>query len=261
MAKLTVIIPVFNEEINIGDCIERIRWADEILIVDSFSTDNTLEIVKKYDKTRIIQREYKYSTSQKNWAIPQAGNDWILLVDADERVSQELAEEIKNIIGTESDTAAYRIKRQNYFLGKRMRYSGCQNDSVIRLFRKDLAKYEDKYVHGRLIVEGKIGMLNNPFSHYTVCNLEEYFEKMARYTTWAALEKLKKGKKVNGLIIAVRTILVFLRNYILRLGFLDGIHGFILCSLSAFSEYVRLCKLWELRIQGSLREGNELQKD
>jgi glycosyltransferase involved in cell wall biosynthesis len=250
MAKLSVIIPTYNEEVNIRDCIEGVRWADEILIADSFSTDNTLRIVKEYSNARVVQREYGYSTSQKNWAIPQARNDWILLVDADERVSGQLADEVRSVVrgGFEEESpTAYSIKRHSYFLGRRIRYSGWQNDSVIRLFRKGRARYEDKYVHGKLIVDGKIGALNNHFSHYTIRSLNGYFEKMNRYTAWAAMDKFRKGKKAGITIIAARTFLVFLRNYALKLGFMDGIHGFILCGLSAFAEFMKLCRLWELR--------------
>ncbi|MFC2061893.1 glycosyltransferase family 2 protein [Elusimicrobiota bacterium] len=249
MTKLTVLIPTYNEEKNIRGCIEGIEWADEILVVDAYSTDNTLKIVDEYPHVKIIQREYKYSTNQKNWAIPQSKNDWILIVDADERVSEELAGEIRDICDAEyaeDKPAAYRIMRDSFFLGKRIEYSGWQNDSVIRLFRKGKAEYEDKYVHGSLIVNGEIGELNSHFIHYTNRDLSDYLEKMKKYTTWYALEKYKKGKKAGIISIAFRTAHVFVKNYVLKLGFLDGIHGFILCGLSALSMFIKYSKLWEL---------------
>lgn len=255
-SKLSVIIPTFNEEDNLAACMEGVRWADEILLADAFSTDRTLDIARSFPNVRIIQREYKYSTSQKNWAIPQARHSWILIVDADERISPELAQEIKDIVykgrGSE-DIAAYRIRRNSYFLGKRIRYCGWQNDYVIRLFRKGKAQYEYKFVHGKLIVDGRTGELDNRIEHYTIRTLSGYLTKIEKYTAWAAMEKFKKRKKVNIVIIGVRTCFRFFRDYILRLGFLDGTYGFILCGLSAFAEFMKLSKLWEM-ISNARRE-------
>ncbi|MFW6135028.1 MAG: glycosyltransferase family 2 protein [Elusimicrobiota bacterium] len=255
--KISAIIPVYNEEDNILDCINSVQWADEILVADSFSTDKTLEIVKNIPKTRIIQREYKYSTSQKNWAIPQAKYDWILIVDADERVPKELSKEIKNAVnsnGHQDLIVAFRIRRNNYFLGKKIRYSGWQNDNVIRLFKKENARYEDKYVHGKLIVDGKTGELKNRLEHYTIKTINEYLNKIEKYTTWHAMEKNKKRKKSNIIIILFRSAFKFIRDYIFRFGFLDGTYGFILCGLSAFSEFIKYSKLWNLRKGGYFNE-------
>jgi len=250
MEKITVIIPVFNEEKNIRSCIEGVKWADEILIADSFSTDRTLEIARSYPNVKIIQRQYHYSTSQKNWAIPQAKYEWILIVDSDERVTEKLACEIKSIVRKdfhERDIVAYWIKRVNYFLGKRIRFSGWQNDAVIRLFRNGKAVYEDKFVHGEMMVDGPVGMLKNPLQHYTIKTIDQYFSKVMRYTTWKAQDKLRRGKQVNGAVIVVRTFFSFFRNYVIKLGFLDGIYGLILCGLSAFTEFTKFCKLWEMK--------------
>jgi len=246
---LTVLIPTFNEEKNIRQCIEGIKWADEILIADSFSTDKTLEIAGQYPNVRIIQREYHYSTSQKNWAIPQAKNDWILIVDADERVSPELAEEIKEIVKGEfkEDTpVAYWIRRENFYLGKRIKFCGWQNDKVIRLFRKGKAIYEDKFVHGEMIIDGKVGILKNSLKHYTIENISEHLKKIERYSTWKAMEKNKRGRTSGISVIAGKTFFKFFRDYFLRLGFLDGIYGFILCGISAFSEFITYSKLWKM---------------
>jgi len=254
MGKITVIVPTFNEEQNIRACIEGVKWADEILIADSFSTDRTLEIAKEYPNVRIIRREYRYSTSQKNWAIPQAKHEWILIVDSDERVTEKLAREIKSVVRQdfhEKKPSAYWIKRVNYFLGKRIRFSGWQNDAVIRLFRKGKAVYEDKFVHGEMLVDGLVGMLKNPLHHYTIRTIDQYFSKVMRYTTWKAQDKLRMGKQVNGAVIVVRTFFSFFRNYVIKFGFLDGIHGLILCGLSAFTEFTKFCKLWEMKKRNS----------
>ena len=249
MEKLSVLIPTYNEEKNILDCIESVKWADEILIADSFSNDGTLEIARRYANVKIIQREYKYSASQKNWAIPQTLHKWVLILDADERLSEKLASEIKIVLKKEfavGDACAYKICRDNYFLGKRIRYSGWQNDYVIRLFRREKAKYEDKYVHAKLIVDGKVKTLKHHITHFTYNSLDAYFKKMKKYTTWAAMDKFKKNKKSNCFIIWFRFNMKFIRDYFLRLGILDGSTGFILCLLSAFSDFLKYVKLWLL---------------
>ena len=159
MKKLSVIIPVGNEIHNIKDVIESIDFADEILVVDSFSDDGTFEQANKLP-VKVIRRKYDYAASQKNWAIPQAKYDWILIIDADERVSTELKSEIIQILKLpENKIAAYWIGRENYFMGKKVNYSGWQNDGVYRLFKKKLCKYENKYVHERLIIKGKVKSL------------------------------------------------------------------------------------------------------
>ncbi|MBN2406778.1 MAG: glycosyltransferase family 2 protein [Elusimicrobia bacterium] len=248
MKKLTVLIPVFNEEDNIKDCLEAVKWADEILVADSYSTDRTLDIAGAYPNVRIIQREYNYSTDQKNWAIPQASGSWVLIVDADERVPLELSDEIRAVTEDEGKPfEAYSIRRDNFFLGRRMRFSGWQNDFVTRLFVKGKARYEDKYVHGSLIVDGRTGRLKNRLIHYSIKDIGSYLEKIDRYSSWKAREKLEKGKKVNPVILGARPVLTFLRDYIMRLGILDGIYGLVLCGLSAFSEFLKYAKLWELK--------------
>jgi glycosyltransferase involved in cell wall biosynthesis len=163
MSKLTAIIPTGNEEHNIREVLESVTFADEIMVVDSFSTDNTVAIAKEYTNF-ILQRDYKYSASQKNWAIPQATHDWILLVDADERVTPELQKEIKHILkNPPQHITGYWIYRMNHFMGERVKYSGWQNDKVIRLFRKDHCKYEDKMVHAEIVTDGEVGFLKNKF--------------------------------------------------------------------------------------------------
>ena len=144
--KISALIPTFNEEHNISDAIDSVSWADEILVVDSFSTDSTIEIAKKKG-AKVIQRVYNYPASQKNWAIPQAKNDWIILIDADERIPYDLKTEIINILNKESSFNAFWIRRQNHFMGRKIRFSGWQGDKVIRLFKRDCCRYEDKNVH------------------------------------------------------------------------------------------------------------------
>ncbi|MFT4986644.1 MAG: glycosyltransferase involved in cell wall biosynthesis, partial [Flavobacteriales bacterium] len=144
MTKVSAIIPTYNEEHNIADAISTVNWCDEIIVVDSFSTDNTVEIANGLG-AKVLSHKYEHSAAQKNWVIPQAKNEWIVLLDADERMSPELNEEIKNILSSDQKKSdAYWIFRENHFLGKKIKYSGWQNDKVIRLFKRDNCRYENK---------------------------------------------------------------------------------------------------------------------
>ena len=177
--KLTAIIPVKNEAHNIRDVLESVSFADEIMVVDSFSTDDTLKIAKEYTSF-ILQRDFNYAASQKNWAIPQATHEWILLVDADERITPELKEEVINILKNPPQKAvAFWIGRINYFMGKQIKYSGgWQNDKVIRLFRKSKCKYQDKLVHEEIITDGEVGFLENKLPHYTYKSIDKTRRKI-----------------------------------------------------------------------------------
>ena len=155
MKRITAIIPTFNEQHNIVDVIKSVDFADEIMIVDSFSTDKTVELATPLVDT-ILQRKYENSASQKNWSIPQAKYQWILLLDADERVKKELKKEILSVLESKTNYSAFWIKRENYFMGKKIYFSGWRGDRVIRLFKRDECKYEEKYVHAEIVSKGKI---------------------------------------------------------------------------------------------------------
>jgi len=246
MVKITAIIPTKNEEHNIEAVLQSVSFADEIMVVDSFSTDKTIELAKIYTDF-IIQREYHYSASQKNWAIPQASNQWVLLVDADERITPELRSEISEILNRDTDKSAFWIYRRNYFMGKPVKFSGWQNDKVIRLFKRDECRYEDKHVHAEIITQGKIGKLKNPMEHYTYKNLRTYLAKMDQYTTWSAYDRLHKVKRVTYFHLVLKPLYRFFTHYILRLGFLDGKTGFVISVFSAYSVFFRFLKLMQIK--------------
>ena len=243
--NITALIPTFNEEHNIADAIESVSWANEIIVVDSFSTDSTVEIAKSKG-VKVIQRNYEYSASQKNWAIPQASHDWVILIDADERITADLKMEMINVLDQDPTYCAFWIKRQNYFMGKKIRFSGWQGDKVIRLFRKDKCVYEDKNVHAEMICDGEIGVLNEKLIHYTFKDIKHYLEKWDRYTTGGANERFSKGESVNFYHFVFKPIFRFFRDYFLKLGFLDGITGFIICILSSMSVFIRSLKIKDL---------------
>jgi len=243
--KISILVPTFNEERNIRACLESVRWADEVVVVDSFSTDRTVEIAREFAH-RILQHEYTNSATQKNWAIPQAAHPWVMIVDSDERVTPELRDEILGILENNRGQDGFRIRRVNHFLGKRIRFCGWQHDAVLRLFRRDLGRYQDREVHADVIVEsGRVGWLRGKLLHYTFDSFDQYLRKFDRYTAWAAGDRAKHTSRVRWRHLALRPTWRFLRQYILQLGFLDGLTGLVICSLAAYSVFLKYAKLWE----------------
>ncbi len=246
--KITVLIPCGNEEENIAECLESVLWADEILLVDSYSTDKTLEIARQYP-VRIIQREYNNSASQKNWAIPQAQHEWVLIVDADERVTKPLQEEIRSILEKGTDFYGFRIFRLNHFLGKPIYHCGWDRDDVLRFFRRDHGKYEERHVHADMIITGgPVGVLKGKLLHYTFRSFDQYMRKFDRYAAWAARDRDRVTKKVAWYHLTLRPMFRFIRQYIFKHGFLDGRHGLVICILASFSVFMKYARLWEIHL-------------
>ncbi len=244
MHKITAIIPTKNEAVHIEAVLASVAWCDEILVVDSFSTDNTVELAKKYT-SRVIESEYINSASQKNRAIPQAAHEWILLVDADERVTPELKNEIQNLLKQDIiPHDAYWIYRKNYFMGKEVKYSGWQRDKVIRFFKRDTCRYEEKHVHAEVITSGSVSKLKNKLVHNTYKDIFHYLEKWDRYSTWSANDAAKKVKRPGFFHFIIKPAFRFFKHYIIDLGFLDGWTGFIVCSLAAKGVFMRYVKLY-----------------
>lgn len=247
MEKLSVIIPVYNEEDNIEEVLASVDFADEIIVVDSYSTDRTLELAEKKAPT-ILKRKFDYPASQKNWAIPQASHEWILLVDADERVTPQLQLEIIDVLqNPPDDLVGFWIYRRNHFMGKRVRYSGWQNDKVIRLFKKSYCRYEDKMVHEEIIAEGKLGYLKNRLYHNTYRSLDNYLAKLNQYAYWQARDYDKHTYKLNGYHLFIKPAWRFFKHYIIQQGFRDGMVGFIISSLQSYAIFMRYIKLWLYR--------------
>ncbi len=244
-ARLSAIIPAYNEEEMIRKCLESVRWADEIFVVDSFSRDRTVEIAREFG-ARVVQHEYVNSATQKNWAIPLAAHPWVLLVDADERVTPQLRDEIREILASEPHADGFWIRRLNHFLGRPMRHCGWETDKVIRLFRRDAARYEDREVHAEIDLPGDLPVLKNPLLHYSFRSFSQYWRKMQLYSDWGASQLRREGRRAGWISIALRPFLRFFKMYVVRLGFLDGIHGLVLCFLAAFTVFLKYAKLWEL---------------
>lgn len=247
--KLTVIVPCKNEEANIGACIASFQAiADEILIADSGSTDRTLEIVRRIGGCKIIEREYRTSGDFKNWAIPQAKHEWILLVDADERITPILANEIQRLLSQDPDKDGYWIYRANHFMGHRIRYGGWNNDCVLRLFRRDVSRYEGPSDHGEVHVStGRVGKLRNRMTHYSYWSYDDLFRKFHRYTSLQAKQWDEAGVRTSYFQMVWRPGWRFFRDYFLQLGFLDGIIGLQLAMIGAFYTYTKQARLWALQ--------------
>lgn len=247
MKKLTAIIPVGNEIHNIEAVIASVNFADEILVVDSFSTDGTFEIAEKL-ATKVIRRPFDYPSAQKNWAIPQATYDWILLVDADERVTPELKTEIIDILNNpDPNIVAYWIGRMNHFMGNRVHYSGWRNDKVIRLFKRDVCKYEDKHVHEEIMADGLVGKLKNKLYHNTYITLDKYMDKMNKYATWQAKDYDKRTGTLTPYHFIIKPFWGFFKHYIVQSGFRDGIVGLTIGYIQGYVVFMRYVKLWLLR--------------
>ena len=245
MEKITAIIPTYNEQHNISAAIDAVAWADEVIVVDSFSTDKTVEIAKQKG-ARLVQREYENSASQKNWIIPQATHSWIFLLDADERVTDKLKLEINQLLANTDLKDAYWIRRSNYFMGKKVRFSGWQGDKVIRLFKRDKCRYQEKHVHSEIICDGDVGYLKGKLEHFTFKNIAHYLEKWDRYSSWSAKDHFNRGQRPTIFHFVFKPSFRFFRDYILRLGFLDGLTGLIVCSLASMGIFMRYLKLKQI---------------
>ena len=255
---LTVIIPTYNEEQILPACLDSVRFADETLVVDSFSTDRTLEVARAHG-ARIVQREYGYSAQQKNWAIPQASHEWVLLVDADERVTPALRGEILALLEGEPRADGYWIRRANFFLGRRIRHCGWGTDKVVRLFRRDVSRYQDRQVHAEIDLPGPLPTLNHPLDHHTFRSFGQYWRKLELYSEWGARQMHQEGRRAGGFQLFFRPLGRFIRMYFLRFGFLEGAHGVALSLLGAFTVYLKYARLWEIQIladrAGPISEG------
>ena len=249
--SVTAIVTTFNEEANIGSCIESLLWCDEILVVDSFSTDRTAEIAGAYPKVRFEQRTYYGSASQKNWAMDQVTNDWILIFDADERCTPALQNELVALLRADPRHDAYTIKRRVHFLDKVIRFSGWQHDRVVRLVRRGCARYPNRRVHADMITRGTAPILRNPMEHYMADTLDEYIRRIEKYSFWGASQQWKEGKKAGFKEVFGRTVWRFLRTYVFQLGILDGMHGLVFCILQAYGTYLKWALLWGWHINAA----------
>jgi len=244
---VTAIIHTLNEREYIEDCIRSVDWADEIYLVDSFSTDGTVEFVRAtFPRVRIDQREYLGAASQKNWAIDRAKYDWIFVIDADERITPKLRDELVRTLEGPLDLWAYSVGRLNFMLGKPVRFSGLQRDRVTRLFHRGHARYPNKRVHADLVVDGATGELAHKMDHYYIRTFDHMIAKMVRYANWSAAQMFIDGKTTSLGGIIAHPLGKFVRDFIINLGFLDGTRGLISVGMHVCYTFWKYAKLWEL---------------
>lgn len=248
-SKISALIITYNEVNHIKEVIKNIDFADEIIVVDSYSTDGTLNILSQYKEVTTIKREFKNFADQRNFALKQASHDWILFIDADERITEKLKTEIINTVNNQTDAVAFMFKRLYFFNKKRIYFSGFQTDSTYRLFKKNHVSYiEDKIVHEMPLITGKSDILKNNMFHYCFDSAAHYKEKMEHYASLKALELYNKGKRTNTFHFIFRPFYKFFINYFIRLGILDGKAGFQICYLSAYGVYYRYKELKKLAV-------------
>ena len=242
MPKLSVIIITKNEAENIRACIESVKWADEIIVVDSGSSDATVEICRELG-AQVHQHDWPGFGMQKNRALSYASGDWVLSLDADERVTPVLHSEIVAVLNDPGQYAAFRMPRLSSFCGRYMKHSGWHPDYVTRLFRRGSAKFSDDLVHETLVVKGSVGKIAQSLLHETFDNLEELLTKINQYSTAGASMLFEKRKSSTLKKAVMHGLWAFLRTYIFRAGFLDGREGFMLAVSTAESSYYRYAKL------------------
>ncbi len=247
--KISSIIIAKNEEKNISRCIEsQLDCIDEIIVlVDEESIDKTLEISNSYSGVKAKKVKWEGYSKTKQNGVDSASYDWIFWIDADEALTTELKNEIIELKNKPPKYDLYSVPRKAFFLGRWIRHSGWYPGRVNRLFNKNKVKFSSHDVHEQLEYKGKIGSLKNDLKHYTDPNIEHYFEKYNCYTSLAANELFTKGKDFTIFDILLRPLVIFIKMYILKLGFLDGIQGFILAVFSSSYVFTKYCKLWEFK--------------
>jgi glycosyltransferase involved in cell wall biosynthesis len=246
---LSITIISLNEEKNIRSCLESLGFADEIILLDSGSQDQTLTIAREYTD-RIFQEPWQGFAGQKNLAQEKARGPWILNVDADERVTPKLREEILGIIKSDSPCAGYRIPRKNFFCGQWIRHGGWYPNYQLRLYQKDAGAFAPREVHEQVVVRGRIGTLKHPLEHFTYASISDYLKRMDRYSGLSALQYFKEGKKISWPEILFRTQFTFFKMWGLQRGFLDGSNGLVLAVLYSYYTFVKYSKLKEMGGQG-----------
>jgi glycosyltransferase involved in cell wall biosynthesis len=245
MPGLTVTVITHNESANLAAALESVRWADEILVVDSESTDDTAAIARRFTE-RVIVRPWPGYVAQKNFAADQAANDWILSLDADERVSPALADEIRRIVAGAPASAGYRVPRVSFHFGRWIRSTDWYPDYQLRLYDRRRAAWTGRYVHESVRADGPVGELRGELQHHPYRDISHHLQTMDRYTTLAAKQLFEDGRRAGWIEILMLPRLAFFRNYILRGGFRDGMPGLVISAMNAYYVGLKFAKLWEL---------------
>jgi glycosyltransferase involved in cell wall biosynthesis len=243
VVKLSAIVITMNNERTLRRCLESLRWADEIVVVDSGSTDSTHDICRELGAQVHVTADWPGYGPQKNRALDRATGDWVISVDSDEWIRPELRDEIQRTVATPTSLPAYAMPRRSSFCGRYMRHSGWWPDYVVRLFRREAGRFTDDHTHERLVVNGRVGRLREPLMHEAITDLEQMLAKMNAYSASSARMKSQQGKRATLLTAVLHGAWTFFRTYVVRRGFLDGREGFILAIANAEGSYYRYVKL------------------
>jgi len=244
MDNISAVIIAKNEEANIPECLKSISWVNEIILVDAESTDKTVELAKNFT-SKIFIRKWEGFAKQKEFALSKASNEWILNIDADERISPLLKDEIVNLIDRNID--GYYLRRENYFLGKHIKSCGWDDDYQLRLVRKSKTRLTDRLVHEGFSVDGKTERLTNRLIHYTFTSIEKTISKINHYSSLQAEELFRKKKNVGGFTIIFHGIAAFFRFFIALGGYKDGVYGLIISLFNSITTFLIYMKVWELQ--------------
>jgi glycosyltransferase involved in cell wall biosynthesis len=241
---VSVVIAARDEGHEIADCIASLRWAAEVIVVENDSRDDTVARARAAGAT-VMQHTFTTIGAQRNAAIERATHDWILVVDADERATPELAAAVERALSTGSGLRAWRAPRRNFFLGHEIRYGGWERDRPVRLFQRSL-RYDERPVHEHVVVEGPVGVLDAPLLHTPYATLSEYFAKLHRYSRWWAEQHYARGRRASLGDLTLRPVARFFTMLLLRQGWRDGAHGVVIASLGAMSVAAKYAQLWAL---------------
>jgi glycosyltransferase involved in cell wall biosynthesis len=253
------VVTCFNEERHIRACLESLAWCDEIVVLDSFSTDRTAEIARAFPRVRFLERTYYGAAAAKNFALDQTRQEWAFILDADERCTPELEREIEALLAKAPTHGAYTVRRRCFFLGREIRFSGWRNDRVVRLIRRGAARHGNARVHPRVLVDGETPVLASPLLHFMIEDFHAYLQRMVRYGHWGAAQAWRDGVRASSLAdVLFRPAWRFLRTYVLQLGFLDGGVGIAFCLCQAFASYAKWSLLWSWQLDAERGRAPEL---
>jgi glycosyltransferase involved in cell wall biosynthesis len=244
--RLSVTIIAWNEEERLRACLESVDWADEIVVVDAESTDKTVSLAREFTE-KVWIRPWPGFAAQKNFALDQVTGDWMLSLDADERVTPALSERIRDILNADGPADGYRIPRRNLFWGAWVRHGGLYPDHQLRLFRRGVGRFVEDAVHESVRVEGRVETLGEPLLHESYRDLEDFVRRSNRYSTLAAHDWLRDGRRVGVAGLILKPLGRFVSMYIIQRGFLDGWRGLVLAVLYAEYVFLRTAKVWEAR--------------
>jgi len=244
---VTALVICCSNEATIRDCLDSVRWCDEILVViDPRSTDATGGIVREYTG-RVYENIFTSDGLQRNFAIPKASCEWVFVVDSDEIITPELRDDILARLRDSGGFDAFNVRRIAFFLGKPMRRCGWGREDQLRLFRRDKGRYDSRRIHAAVDVIGRVGHIRSVMLHNTVRDLTGYLARFNDFTTWTAADLRDKGRRATLCSLVLRPALRFMKLYLLKLGFLEGTRGLLLCGFAAFNVFAKYAKLWELR--------------